>query len=251
MKKLILFLFIAITTNQLLAQGMLDKIKKAVKTDSSKNILTTSKGSTSKGGGGLSNDDIVSGLKDALRVATDTISKTLSAAGGYFKNEAIKIIMPAEALKAEKALRNMGAGSLVDKAILSMNSAAEDAARQVGQIFLTSIKQMTLTDGLNILRGNDHAATDFLKKTTTATLTERMRPVIEASLKKVNADKYWTAAFSKYNMFSKDKVQTDLSTYVTEKALVGMFYNIALQEQKIRKDPAAQVTDILKKVFAK
>jgi hypothetical protein len=250
MKKIIFFLFIATTANQLFAQGILDRIKKAVKTDSSKNILTTIKGSTSKGSG-LSNDDIVSGLKDALRVATDTTSKTLSAAGGYFKNEAIKIIMPTEALKAEKALRSMGAGSLVDKAILSMNSAAEDAAGQVGQIFLASIKQITLTDGLNILRGNDHAATDFLKKTTTATLTERMRPVIEASLKKVNADKYWTAAFSKYNMFAKEKVQTDLSLYVTEKALVGMFYNIALQEQKIRKDPAAQVTDILKKVFGK
>jgi Protein of unknown function (DUF4197) len=250
MKKTILFLFIAAASNQLFAQGILDKIKKAVKTDSSKNILTSIKGSTAKGGG-LSNDDIVSGLKDALRVATDTTAKTLSAAGGYFKNEAIKIIMPAEALKAEKTLRSIGAGALVDKAILSMNSAAENAASEVGPIFLTAIKQMTLRDGLSILRGGDNAATTFLKNSTTQALIEKMKPVIQSSLQKVNAEKAWTAVFSKYNMLSAQKVNTDLTAYVTQKALDGMFYNIALQEQKIRKDPAAQVTDILKKVFAK
>lgn len=230
------------------AQGMLGKLNKAVNKDSSKSIMAALKGPSGKS---LSNDDIVSGLKDALRVATDTTAKSLSKAGGYFKNEAIKIIMPAEAVKAEKTLRNIGAGSLVDKAILSMNTAAEDAAGQVGQIFFTAIKQMTLTDGLNILRGGDHAATDYLKKTTTAVLTERMRPVIEASLKKVNADKYWRDVFTKYNMFAQQKVDADLTGYVTGKALEGMFYNISLEEQKIRKDPAAQVTDILKKVFGK
>ena len=227
---------------------MFNKIKKATN-DGGKGILNTSKVASS--GAGLSNTDIVSGLKEALRVATDSTTKNLSSAGGYLKNEAIKIVMPAEALKAEKTLRSIGAGALVDKAILSMNTAAENAAGQVGEIFLTSIKQMSLTDGINILRGGDHAATDFLKKTTTATLMERMKPVIENSLKQVNADKYWKDVFSKYNMFSQQKVETDLSNYVTSKALEGMFYNISLQESKIRKDPKAQVTDILKKVFAK
>jgi hypothetical protein len=250
MKKIILFLLIALASDELFAQGILNKIKKAVKTDSSKNILTTIKSSTTAGGG-LSNDDIVSGLRDALRVATDTTTKTLSAAGGYFKNEAIKIIMPEEALKAEKTLRNIGAGALVDKAILSMNSAAENAASEVGPIFLTAIKQMTLKDGLSILKGGDNAATNFLKNATTQALIEKMKPVIQSSLQKVNAEKAWTAVFSKYNMASAQKVNTDLTAYVTQKALDGMFYNIALQEQKIRKDPAAQVTDILKKVFAK
>jgi hypothetical protein len=250
MKKIILFLFIATTSNHLFSQSIFDKIKKVVKTDSSKNILTTINGSTSKSGG-LSNDDIVSGLRDALRVATDTTAKTLSAAGGYFKNEAIKIIMPAEAVKAEKTLRSIGAGALVDKAILSMNSAAENAASEVGPIFLTAIKQMTLKDGLSILKGGDNAATNFLKNSTTQALIQKMKPVIQASLQKVNAEKAWTAVFSKYNMLSAQKVNTDLTAYVTQKALDGMFYNIALQEQKIRKDPAAQVTDILKKVFAK
>ena len=247
MKQIVLLIFIAVTNQQIQAQGMFDKIKKAA--ESNKSILNT--GKSGNPALGISNADIVSGLKEALRVATDTTTKTLSSKGGYLKNEAIKIVMPAEALKAEKMLRSIGAGALVDKAILSMNSAAENAAGQVGQIFLNSIKQMTVTDGINILRGGDHAATDFLKKTTTATLMERMRPVIENSLKQVNADKYWKDAFSKYNMFSQQKVETDLSNYVTSKALEGMFYNISLQETKIRKDPAAQVTDILKKVFAK
>ena len=247
MKQIILLIFIAVTNQQIQAQGLFDKIKKAA--ESNKSILNTGKsGSPALG---LSNADIVSGLKEALRIATDTTTKTLSSKGGYFKNEAIKIVMPAEALKAEKTLRSIGAGALVDKAILSMNSAAENAAGQVGQIILNSIKQMTVTDGINILRGGDHAATDFLRKTTTATLMERMRPVIENSLKQVNADKYWKDVFSKYNIFSQQKVETDLSNYVTSKALEGMFYNISLQEAKIRKDPAAQVTDILKKVFAK
>jgi len=250
MKKFILLVMMSVGAQHIFAQGIFDKLKKATTSkDSSKNILSSIK--SGGAGKGLTNDDIVSGLREALRVATDSTSKTLGSAGGYFKNEAIKIIMPAEALKAEKSLRSMGAGALVDKAILSMNSAAENAAGQVGAIFLTAIKQMTLTDGLNILRGNDHAATDFLKRTTTATLIERMRPVIELSLKQVNADKYWNQVFSKYNMFSQQKVETDLSNYVTGKALEGMFYNISLQEEKIRKDPAAQVTDILKKVFAK
>ena len=247
MKQIILLIFIAVTNQQIQAQGMFDKIKKAA--ESNKSILNT--GKSGNLALSLSNADIVSGLKEALRVATDTTTKMLSSKGGYLKNEAIKIVMPAEALKAEKTLRSIGAGALVDKAILSMNSAAENAAGQVGQIFLNSIKQMTVTDGINILRGGDHAATDFLRKTTTATLMERMRPVIENSLKQVNADKYWKDVFSKYNMFSQQKVETDLSNYVTSKALEGMFYNISLQETKIRKDPAAQVTDILKKVFAK
>jgi Protein of unknown function (DUF4197) len=246
MKKIFTLIAVVTFTQSCFAQGILNKIKKAAKLDSSKNILTTIKGAKT---GSLSNDDIVSGLKEALRVATDTTTKTLNAAGGYFKNEAIKILMPAEALKAEKTLRSMGAGSLVDKAILSMNSAAEDAAGQVGPIFITAIKQMTLTDGINVLKGGDRAATEYLKRTTTALLAERMKPVIQSSLQKVNAEKYWGAVFSKYNMFSQQKVDTDLTSYVTNKALEGMFYNISLQEQKIRKDPAAQVTDILKKVF--
>ena len=157
--------------------------------------------------------------------------------------------MPEEAKKVEKTLRNFGMGSVVDKAILSMNRAAEDAASGVGTIFWDAIKSMSIKDGLQILRGGDFAATDYLKSVTTKELTEKFRPVIEKALVKADATKYWKDVFTNYNRFSASQVNTDLTAYVTERALSGLFYNIRLEEQKIRKDPAAQVTDILKKVF--
>lgn len=257
MKKTILFsvfsVFIYFTAG---AQGFGDLIKKNTKKDSTGKsgigkVLDKIPGAGGSSGSGLSNDDIVSGLKEALRVGTDSSSKRLSKVDGFFGDAAIKILMPEEAKKVESSLRSMGMGSMVDKAILSMNRAAEDAASGVGNIFWNSIKSMSVSDGIGILRGGDFAATDYLKKTTTVELTEKFRPVIEASLQKVEATKYWKEVFSKYNMFASKKVETDLTAYVTERALNGLFYNIGLEEQKIRKDPAAQVTDILKKVFGK
>ncbi|MES2849376.1 MAG: DUF4197 domain-containing protein [Bacteroidota bacterium] len=257
MKKIFLlslsFAIVVISAN---AQGFGDLIKKNTKKDSTGKsgigkVLDKIPGSGTSSGSGLSNDDIVSGLKEALRVGTDSSSKKLSKLDGFFGDAAIKILMPDEAKKVESSLRSMGMGGMVDKAILSMNRAAEDAASGVGNIFWNSIKGMSVSDGIGILRGGDFAATDYLKKTTTSELTEKFRPVIEASLTKVDATKYWKEVFSKYNMFATKKVETDLTAYVTEKALSGLFYNISLEEQKIRKDPAAQVTDLLKKVFGK
>ena len=236
--------------SQLQAQGIKGILDKVTKKDSAgKSIL--SKVQLPQATKSLSNDDIISGLKEALRVGTDSSSKKLGKLDGFFGDAAIKILMPAEAQKVEKTLRSVGMGSLVDKAILSMNRAAEDAAKGVGNIFWNSIKQMSITDGLQILKGSDTAATGYLKKTTTTELTNKFRPVIDSSLKKIDATKYWNDVFSAYNKISLKKVNPDLSGYVTEKALSGLFYNIALEEQKIRKDPAAQVTDILKKVFGK
>jgi len=249
MKKIsILSLFILIVTAAN-AQGILNKINKAVKKDSTKtgsvlsNVLGGSKGSS------LSNDEIIRGLKEALTIGTDSSAKKLNKVDGFFANAAIKILMPEEAKKAEKTLRQFGMGKLVDKAVLSMNRAAEDAAGGISTIFWDAIKGMTLTDGLSILRGGDFAATEYLKKTTTAQLTEKMRPIIEASLSKVNATEYWKDVFTAYNKFSKTPVNTDLSAYVTERSLSGVFYSVGQEEQKIRKDPAAQVTGLLKKVF--
>lgn len=199
---------------------------------------------------GLSNDEIVSGLKEALNVGANNASQKLSAADGFFKDAAIKILMPEEAKKAEKKLRSLGMGKLVDDAVLSMNRAAEDASKSAAPIFVNAVKQMSIQDAVGILRGNDFAATNYLKDKTTASLTEAFRPVIEASLKKVDATKYWHTVFTTYNKFSTDKVNPDLSAYVTEKALAGIFYQVGLEEQKIRKDPMARTTDILKKVFA-
>ena len=232
------------------AQDIKGLFNKVTKKDSTKKSLfnQVTKGDTGKG---LSNDDIISGLKEALRVGTDSSTKKLSKADGFFGDAAIKILMPDEAKQVEQSLRNVGMGKMVDKAILSMNRAAEDAASGVGNIFWNSIKSMSVTDGLQILQGGDFAATNYLQKTTTTELTEKFRPVIEASLVKTDATKYWKDVFSKYNMFSSKQVNTDLTAYVTDKALSGLFYNIRLQEQLIRKDPAAQVTGILKQVFGK
>ncbi|MDN3657294.1 DUF4197 domain-containing protein [Ferruginibacter paludis] len=241
---------LALTAHAQGLKGLMNKVTKKDSTSGKSLLDKVTPGSGSSGlGKGLSNDDIIAGLKEALRVGTDSSSKKLSAVNGFFADAAIKILMPAEAQKVEKNLRNLGMGSLVDKAILSMNRAAEDAASGVGDIFWNSIKQMSVSDGLGILKGGDFAATDYLRKTTTMELTEKFRPVIEASLVKVDATKYWKDVFSNYNKFSANKVNPDLTAYVTEKALSGLFLNISLQEQKIRKDPAAQVTGILKSVF--
>ena len=199
--------------------------------------------------GGLSNADIVAGLRQALTVGTQNSTSQLSAVDGFFKNAAIKILLPEEAKKVESTLRSLGMSSLVDKAVLSMNRAAEDAAKGAGTIFINAIKQMTITDAVNILKGGDFAATNYFKSKTTAALSQSFKPVIERSLKNVNATKYWGDVTSVYNQFSSNKVTTDLSAYVTEKAMDGIFYQVGLEEQKIRKDPVARTTEILKKVF--
>ena len=204
----------------------------------------------SKGSGNLTNDEVISGLKEALEVGTQRGTDKLSVIDGFFKDAAIKILMPPEAEKVEKTLRNVGLGKQVDNAILSMNRAAEDAAKSATSIFIDAIKQMSIQDAFGILKGGDYAATNYLKEKTTASLTEAFRPVIENSLKKVDATKYWNTVFTTYNKFSSDKVNTDLLAYVTEKALSGIFYQVGQEEQKIRKDPVARTTDILKKVFA-
>jgi len=200
--------------------------------------------------GGLTNDEVVAGLKEALSVGAERGTQQLSAVDGFFANAALKILMPEEAKKVEQKLRSMGLGKQVDQAILSMNRGAEDAAKSAAPIFINAVKQMSIQDAMGILRGGDNAATNYLKGKTTTQLTEAFRPVIETSLKKVDATKYWNTVFTTYNQFSKEKVNTDLTAYVTEKALAGIFIQLAAEEMKIRKDPLARTTDILKRVFA-
>lgn len=224
---------------------ILDKVKKVAGKDSTKIATITGKSS----GSNLTNDEIIAGLKEALSTGTVNATTLLNKTDGFLKNEAIKIVMPEEAKKVESTLRKMGLSSVVDKAITSMNRAAEDAAIEAKDIFIDAIKGMTVKDGLTILRGGDFAATEFLKNATTDQLAQRFRPIIENSLNKVNATAYWEDVFKNYNRFSKDKVETDLTAYVTNKALEGLFHTIGLEEQKIRKDPAARATEILKKVF--
>jgi hypothetical protein len=199
--------------------------------------------------GSLSTDEIVSGLKEALSLGAQKSGEKLSAADGFFKDAVVKILMPPEVSKVESKLRMLGMGSLVDNAILSMNRAAEDASKSAAPIFIDAVKKMTVQDAIGILRGTDTAATSYLKRTTSPQLTTAFTPVIEASLEKVDATKYWKDVFTAYNKVSLKKVNTDLNAYVTERALNGIFFYVAEEEKKIRTNPAERASDILKKVF--
>lgn len=204
---------------------------------------------TYSNGGALTNADITNGLKQALTIGTQNGTNKLSNLDGFFADAAVKILMPDEAKKVESTLRSVGLGSVVDKAILSMNRAAEQAATGATDIFVDAIKQMTIQDAIGILKGGDFAATNYFKDKTTIALANKFRPTIESALGKTNATKYWKDVFTAYNTFSTKDINTDLTTYVTGKAIDGIFYQVGLEEQKIRKDPVARVTDLLKKVF--
>lgn len=198
---------------------------------------------------GLTSEQIAAGLKEALTIGTQNSTNQLSAADGFFKNAAVKILMPPEAQKVVSTLQSLGLSSLVDKAVLSMNRAAEDAAKSATPIFVNAIKGMTITDAIGILKGGNNAATNYFKSKTTADLTAAFSPVVNKALQQTSATKYWNDVFTVYNQFSKTKIDTDLSSYVTGKAIDGIFYEVAIEEQKIRENPAARVTDLLKKVF--
>lgn len=206
-------------------------------------------GQTTAGAGGLSSTEIAAGLKEALIVGANNSTQQLSSVDGFFKNAAIKIWMPEEARKVESTLRSVGMGSLVDKAVLSMNRAAEEAAKGAGTIFINAVRQMSITDAVGILRGGDFAATNYFKAKTTDALTQSFRPVINNALGEVNATKYWKDVTTMYNQFAATKVNTDLAGYVTGKAMDGIFLQLGLEEQKIRKDPVSRTTELLKKVF--
>ncbi|MBS1628342.1 MAG: DUF4197 domain-containing protein [Bacteroidetes bacterium] len=241
-------LFITIllfATLQLNAQSLKNIFSKTI--GSSTNTIMSSSSSSSALLGG---DEISNALKEALQKGVERGTTKLSATDGFFKDAAIKILLPPEAQKAGEKLRALGFEKQVDDAILSMNRAAEDAAKTAAPIFVNAIKQMSITDAVGLLKGGDSAATKYLREKTTIQLSNAFKPVIEQSMAKTEATKYWNTFTTSYNKipFVK-KINTDLAAYVTEKALSGIFYQLALEEQKIRKDPVARTTDLLKKVF--
>ncbi len=198
----------------------------------------------------LSNDDIIGGLKEALNVGTNNSTASASKVDGYLKNTKIKIPFPPEAQQMEKTLRDVGMNEQVDNFVVSMNRAAEEAAKSAAPIFLDAVKNMTISDGMSILKDNDTAATHYLRKQTTADLIVKFTPIIRDAIEKVKVTSYWNPLVTKYNKIPFVKKQNpNLEQYVTLKALDGLFYLISQEELKIRKDPAAQVTDLLKKVF--
>ncbi len=190
------------------------------------------------------------GLKQALEIGTSRSTDQLSVKDGFFGNLALKILFPPEAQKIEQTLRSVGLGALADNVILSLNRAAEDAAKEAKPIFLSAIKQMTIADATNILFGDKDAATNYFKRVTSAQLMEKFKPVIAGSLSKVGATRYWGEAASQYNKLPLVKpVTTDLSACVTQKAIDGIFAQVALEELKIRQDIGSRSTVLLQKVF--
>lgn len=198
-----------------------------------------------------SNLDINNALKQALEIGTGKSSDQLSAIDGFFGDAAIKILFPPEAQKAEKTLRSIGLNKLCDDVILSLNRAAEGAAKEAKPIFVNAIKQMTLKDVSNILLGEQDAATQYFKTATTAQLSAKFKPVITQALDKAGATRYYSSAAMQYNKvpFVK-KINPDITEYVTQKAMDGLFIQIAKEELKIRTDLSARSTPLLKKVFS-
>jgi len=254
MNKIIYTFSLLLIAGAIQAQGLKGLLKKVTQSDSTKKSSVGSiLGSLSgNGSDSLSTFDVANGLKEALNVGVEKGTSKLSAVDGFLKDAAIKVLLPPEAQKVEKTLRSVGMGKLVDNAIVSMNRAAEDATKSAAPIFLNAIKQMTIQDAWGILRGGDTSATHYLKTKTTSPLTTAFKPVIEQSLSKVNATKYWgdmVNAYKKVNIFGGEKLNPDLSAYVTDKAMFGIFHEVGEQEKQIRKDPVARTSDLLKKVF--
>ena len=198
----------------------------------------------------MSEEEVGAGLKEALNKGIEKGVDQLSKPDGFFKDLAIKIPLPEEANKVETKLRSIGQGKKVDETIESINRAAEDATTASKDIFVEAIKGMSITDAMSILRGDENAATKFLDKSTRADLISKFEPIVKISLDKVGATKNWNTIFSTYNKLPfVEKVNPDLVEYATGKAIDGLFIQIAKEELKIRQDPAARVTDLLKKVF--
>ena len=199
---------------------------------------------------GLSEEDAARGIKEALEKGTDTGVEIVSKVDGYFGDPQIKIPFPPDAQTIETKLRAIGLGDKVDEVVLTINRAAEDAAKEAKPIFVAAIRNMSIRDAINIVKGEDDAATRYLEKNTSVELNAKFQPVIKNSLDKVNATKHWEEVITAYNKipFVK-KMNPDLTAYVTQKAIDGLFVMIAKEEKKIREDPMARTTELLKKVF--
>ncbi len=198
----------------------------------------------------LSAEEVAQGLKEALTNGISKGSDLTSQLDGYFKNPEIKIPFPPDVKKVEDRLRQLGLGGEVDKFVLSLNRGAEDAAKEAKPIFIAAIKQMTIDDAFSILKGQPDAATQFLKKTTTSQLKVKFKPVVQNSLDKVSATKYYGDLVGTYNKIPLvQKVNPDLNEYATDMAIQGLFIMIAKEEKNIRQDPLARTSDLLKRVF--
>lgn len=201
--------------------------------------------------GSMGNADIAAGLKEALNNGIEHQVTKLTATDGFFKNQAVKILLPPELQKVDKGLRDIGMGSLADEGLKVLNRAAESAVKESIPIFSDAVTRMTFTDAKNILMGGDNSATTYLQSSTSNALYSKFSPKVESSLAKVGADKVWSNIITKYNSIPMvTKVNPDLKDYVTRKAMDGVFTMVAVEEKKIRTDLSARTSDLLKRVFA-
>jgi len=200
---------------------------------------------------GLSNSQIASGLKEALNKGIDKEVSKLMAPDGFYKDQMVIILLPAELQKVDKTLRDIGLGQLADEGLKLLNSAASDAVKEAKPIFVNAITTMTFDDAKNILLGDQTAATDYLKQKTSSQLYQKFKPQVQSSLNKVGADDVWHDIITRYNQIPfVEKVNPDLTDYVTQKAMEGVFKKVAVEEQKIRTDINERTSDLLKEVFA-
>ncbi len=199
----------------------------------------------------LSNEDVGNGLRDALVKGISIGADLAAKENGYYGNDLIKIPLPEELRKLESTMRRFGLGGQVDRVLLTINRGAESAAREAKPIFINAIRQLTIQDAFSILKGENDAATQYLKKTTSESLTELFQPKIQAALDQVGATKNYSDLVNAYNALpTTQKINPDLNAYVTEKAIDGLFQLIALEELKIRENPAERTTAIMRRVFA-
>ncbi|WP_452228938.1 DUF4197 domain-containing protein [Lacinutrix sp. MEBiC02404] len=201
--------------------------------------------------GSLSESEIGSGLREALELGIDKQVTKLTQKDGFFKNELVKIVLPEELQKVDKALRDIGLSSLADEGLKVLNRAAEDAVSEATPIFVNAVKDITFADAKNILLGKNDAATQYLTSKTQTALYAKFNPVIKNSFSKVGADQVWANLINKYNAIPfTSNVNPDLTDYVTGEALNGVYKMIAVEEQEIRSKSSSRTTDLLRKVFA-
>ncbi len=199
----------------------------------------------------LGNADIAAGLKEALNNGISKQVTKLTLTDGFFKNQAVKILLPSELQQVDKTLRGIGLSSLADEGLKVLNRAAEDAVKESVPIFTDAVRNMSFSDAKNILMGNDTSATAYLQSSTSTALYAKFNPVVKSSLGKVGADKVWANIIAKYNAVPLvKKVNPDLNDYVTDKAMEGVFKMVAVEEKDIRNNLNARSSDLLKRVFA-
>jgi Protein of unknown function (DUF4197) len=202
----------------------------------------------------LTNDEVIKGLKEALSVGIKNAVDSSSIADGFLKNSSIRLPFPPDAIKVREKAISLGMQGQVDKFETTLNRAAEEAVKEALPIFKNAILSMSIQDGFSILKGGDGAATKFLKDKTTDSLVVSFLPKVKAATSKVQLTAYWNPIITKYNaavtLTGGEKINPDLDAYVTQLAIQGLFKLVEKEENKIRKDPMARVTDILKKVFS-